>query len=313
MKYHKKSDFYTYILLSHLLRRLGTDLEWLQRMKDAVDYMEEHLEGKIDPVKIGQVAYSSSFHFQRMFHMLTGNTVADYIRKRRLTLAAQELTIKKTKVIDIALKYGYETPESFAKAFKRMHGVSPTMARLPGTSLKAFPRISFQLSVKGNQDMDYKIVEQEAFQVVGKVITVSTKYGDNLLRIPQFWTDSNRDGTCKKLCNEFQAQEILGVCMDMEYEKEQFAYMIAVKESRTYIGCDFTMRTIPASTWAVFTSVGPIPNTIQRVWEGIFQEWFPATGYEHACAPELEVYPPGNIDAVDYNCEVWIPIIKNSF
>jgi AraC family transcriptional regulator len=285
-------------------------LEWLQKMMDAVNYMEEHLEEPIDMVKIAKVACSSTFHFQRMFHMLTGSTVGEYIRKRRLTMAAQELTAKNAKVIEVALKYGYETPESFAKAFKRLHGLSPGAARSPGTNLKAFPRISFQLSLKGDQDMDYKIVAQDAFQVVGKTLIVSTKDGENLKRIPEFWTECNRDGTCEKLCTDFNVQELLGICMDMEQQKEQFTYMIAVKEGATYNGKEYTLRTIPASTWAIFPSVGPMPRAIQKVWQRIFQEWFPATGYEHAAAPELEVYPSGDLNAEDYRSEVWIPILK---
>lgn len=285
-------------------------MEWLQRMTEAVDYIEEHLEDPFDVARIAKVACSSSFHFQRMFHMLTGSTVVEYIRKRRLTLAARELAAKKAKVIDVAMKYGYETPESFTKAFKRMHGISPTAARLPGTSLKAFSRISFQFSLNGDRDMDYKIVEQEAFLVVGKALKVSNKDGENLKKIPRFWMECNQDGVSQKLCDDFQAQEILGICMDIEHEKEQFTYMIAVKGGETYTGKEYTVRKISASTWAVFTSVGSIPDAIQKVWEYIFQDWFPATGYEHADAPELEVYPPGYLSAADYQCEVWIPIIK---
>jgi AraC family transcriptional regulator len=285
-------------------------LEWLQRMTNAVDYIEEHLEEPIEVARIAEIAYSSSFHFQRMFHILTGNTVVEYIRKRRLTLAARELAEKKAKVIDIALKYGYETPEAFTKAFKRLHGVSPAEARRSGISLKAFPRISMEFALKGNQNLDYKIVEREAFRVVGKALRVSTKDVENFKRIPQFWKECNSDGTCEKLCRYFQATEILGVCMDMEYEKEQFVYMIAAKKSRTYTGSEFVEKTIPASNWAVFTSIGPLPNAIQRVWEVIFQEWFPATGYEHAVAPELEIYSDGDMNGEDYQCEVWIPIVK---
>ncbi len=291
----------------------GNALEWMQRMTDAVNYIEEHLEEPFDVVKIAQVACSSSFHFQRMFHMLTGSTVVEYIRKRRLTLAAQELAAEKTKVIDVALKYGYETPESFTKAFKRMHGISPTDARRPGTSLKAFPLISFQLTLKGDGAMDYKIIEGEAFQVVGKELEVCTKDGENFKKIPQFWMECNRDGTCEALCNIFKAREILGICMDMEHEKERFTYLVAVKRGETAkldSGKGFIVKEIPTATWAVFTAVGSIPGSIQKVWKGIFQDWFPATGYEHACAPELEVYPPGNTNAADYQCEVWIPIIK---
>lgn len=285
-------------------------MEWLNRMTDALDYIEEHIEETFDVSMVAKVACCSPFHFQRMFHMLTDNTVAEYIRKRKLTLAAQELAVTKAKVIDVALKYGYETPESFARAFRRVHGINPSTARESGASLKAFPRISFQLSLKGDKDMDYRIVEKEAFKVVGKMVKVSTKDGENYRRIPQFWKECNQDGTCEKLCTIFQAKEVLGLCMAMEHEKEQFTYMIAVETTEKYTGKEFTLREIPASTWAVFTSVGPMPGAIQKVWKRIFQEWFPATGYEHADAPEIELYPPGDGSSEDYQCEVWIPIIK---
>lgn len=285
-------------------------MEWLQRMTDAIDYMEKHIEEPLDIAEVSRIAYASSFHFQRMFHMLTGITVMDYLRKRRLTLAAQELAVRQVKVIDVALKYGYETPESFAKAFKQLHGISPTAARVSGQKLKAFPRISFQLSLRGDQQMDYKIVEKEAFQVIGKVLKVSTRDGENLKRIPAFWTECNREGVCERLCAVYKAQELLGICMDMEQEKEQFTYMIAVNGGEKYTGQEYTVREIPASTWVVFTSIGSMPNAIQKVWERIFQEWFPATGYEHADGPELEVYPPGDLNGPDYKCEIWIPIVK---
>lgn len=284
-------------------------MEWLQKMTDAIEYMEKHIEESLDIAEVSQVAYASSFHFQRMFHMLTGITVMDYLRKRRLTLAAHELAVRQVKVIDVAFKYGYETPESFAKAFKQLHGISPTAARIPGQKLKAFPRISFQMSLKGDQQMDYKIVAKEAFQVIGKVLKVSTKDGENLKKIPAFWTECCQDRTCEKLCMG-KAQEMLGICMDMEQDKEQFTYMIAVKRGEEYSGGEFAVREIPASTWAVFTSTGSMPGAIQKVFERIFQEWFPATGYEHADGPELEVYPPGDLNAPDYRCEVWIPVVK---
>ena len=142
-------------------------MEWLKRMADAVAYMEEHMEEPFDIADVARTACSSVFHFQRMFHMLTGATVAEYVRRRRLTLATQELAVAGAKVLEVALKYGYDTPESFAKAFRRVHGTNPSAAREPGANLKAYPRISFHLSLKGDKEMDYRIVEREAFQVVG--------------------------------------------------------------------------------------------------------------------------------------------------
>jgi AraC family transcriptional regulator len=286
-------------------------MEWLNKMMDAINYMEMNMEEQIDIWNVAKIACSSPFHFQRMFHMVTGFTVAEYIRNRKLTLAAQELAISSnTRVIDVALKYGYDSPESFAKAFRRAHGITPSAAREPGAKLKAFPCISFHLSLKGDKDMDYRIIEKDAFKVIGKAIRVSTKDGENLRRIPKFWDECYDDGTCKKLCAFDKNQRLFGICMDFEENLEQLTYMIAVEGESSSKENDLIVREIPAATWAIFTSVGPMPKAIQDVWARIFQEWFPATGFEHANAPELEVYPPGDGTKDDYKCEVWIPIVK---
>lgn len=268
------------------------------------------MQEPLDMQHIAKAAYSSPFHFQRSFHMLTGFTVAEYIRKRRLTLAAQELATSTAKVIDIAVKYGYDSPEAFSKAFRKVHGIAPSAAREPGVQLKAFPRISFHLSLRGDKDMDYRIVERDGFEVVGKCIPVSMKDGENFGTIPQFWRECYKDGTIDKLHAIAPNKDLLGVCMGVDHDNETFTYAIAV-ENRTAPEVEqFETRNIPPATWAVFTSVGPLPGAIQKVWTKIFQEWFPATGYEHAGGPELEVLPAGDDFADDYRCEVWIPIVK---
>ncbi|MFZ5988798.1 MAG: AraC family transcriptional regulator [Bacillota bacterium] len=284
-------------------------MEWFERMKNALDYLEEHLEGSLDMEEAAKVTYSSPFHFQKMFHMLTGVTVAEYVRKRKLTLAAQELAASDIRVLDVSLKYGYDSPESFSKAFRRVHGISPSAAREPGVSLKAYPRLSFHISLKGDKDMNYKIVEKKAFKVFGKGISVTTKDGENFKRIPQFWCDCHADGFCERLCS-MKGGELLGICMN-DYKDEKFSYLIAREKTEDILlPEDMNEWVIPAATWAVFESIGPMPTAIQKVWERIYSEWFPATGYEQAEAPQLEVYPEGNADAEDYKCEVWIPVIK---
>jgi AraC family transcriptional regulator len=164
--------------------------------------------------------------------------------------------------------------------------------------------------LKGDKDMDYRIVEKAAFQVVGKAKKISTKDGINFKQIPEFWQDSMKNKTEDRLVPYNKTNTILGICLDMEMEKEQFVYMIAVESDRVSESTEFITRTIPASTWAVFTSAGPMPTAIQKVIKRIWEEWFPATGYEHAGTAELEVYLPGDLNAEDYHCEVWIPIIK---
>lgn len=286
-------------------------LEWLDRMKDAIDYIESKLSDDIDIEEVAKRACSSRFHFQRMFHMLTGVTVAEYIRRRRLTMAAQELAMSATKVFDVSLKYRYESPESFAKAFRKAHGLSPSEARAQGVQLKAYPRISFQLSLKGDKEMDYKIVHRNAFPVIGKSIRVSLKEGDAMRRMPAFWSECQADGTIERLTSLCPGKNLLGIKMKFDDDDEQFTYIIAVEGAAEELESGWITSEIPAATWAMFPSVGPLPKSIQDVWMRIFQEWFPATGYQHAEAPEMEVYPLGDTMADDYRCEVWIPVNKD--
>ena len=285
-------------------------MEWLIRMKNALDYMESKMTGPLRIEEIAAVAYVSPFHFQRMFSMLTGVTVADYIRKRRLTLAAQELAVSKIRVLDVALKYGYDSPESFAKAFRKAHGLTPSAAREPGVQLKAFPRLSFHLSLKGDQEMDYKIVDKPAFRVIGKSMEVTTRDGENFRRIPLFWNECNADGTSDELIGLGPAEDWLGICMCMDMQKEMLTYWIAVEAAPETDAQGYETAGVPAASWAVFKSVGAMPHAIQNVWQRIFQEFFPGTGYEHTGGPEFELYPPGDPSAEDYVCEVWIPVIK---
>ncbi|MFD2044260.1 GyrI-like domain-containing protein [Ornithinibacillus salinisoli] len=285
-------------------------LSGLQRLIDSIDYIERNLEYEIEIDQVAAVAHMSKFHFQRMFHILTGVTVAEYVRKRRLTIAAQELIQSNSKVIDVALKYGYETPESFSKAFRRVHGLSPSTVKNKGQSLKAFPKLSFQIQIKGDVEMDYRIVERKAFRIMGKGIQVTTRDGENLRRIPEFWQETNTSQFGEELEKASGPMGVLGVCMEFDSQQDLFTYFIAV-EKNDEAPADWEEKVIPASTWAVFEAVGPLPGSIQKVWERIFSEWFPSTGYEHANAPEMEVYPiEGKVDDDDHRCEVWIPIMK---
>ncbi|HWI63754.1 MAG TPA: AraC family transcriptional regulator [Symbiobacteriaceae bacterium] len=285
-------------------------MDWLARLNAALDLMEKRLEGSLDIQEIAQAAYVSPFHFQRMFHMLTGMTVAEYVRKRKLTVAAQELTSPGSRVVDVALRFGYDSPESFAKAFRRVHGVAPSEARNPGVRLKAFPRISFHLSLKGEKDMDYRIVEMEAFSVAGKLMRLSCRENEHARLIPQFWAASHQDGTVARLSALSSDERLYGIVLDMQPDQETITYMIAAKTAGVARVEGLEVREIPAATWAMFTAVGPVPQAMQCTFQRVFQEWFPATGYEIAPGPELEVYPPGDLTAEDYKCEAWIPIIR---
>lgn len=290
-------------------------MEWLERMNKALQYMEDNISSEISIEEAARIACCSSYHFQRMFSFITGVTLAEYIRHRRLTMAALELQSGSEKIIDLALKYGYESPDAFTRAFQKLHGVTPSAAREPGVKLKAYPRISFQISVKGDKDMDYRIVDKPAFKVIGKGIRVSVKDGENIRRIPEFWWECYQSGFSTELekmadKDAVTGESKLGVCIEQGPEPDEFTYFIGIENTKGAIPDGFTEKDIPAATWVIFESVGSMPDAIQNLNKRIYSEWFPTTGYERAGEFDMEVYPPGDADDENYRCEVWIPIVK---
>ncbi len=301
-------------------------MEWSERMNAAVDYIEENLAGEIDFNEAANRALCSTYHFQRMFFAINGLTPAEYARRRRLTLAARELMSTDQKVIDIATKYGYDSPNAFTRAFRNLHGVTPQAAREPGVTLTAFPRISFKIVLQGGSDVDYKIIEKPAFEVIGKLKRVSTtdSVNNKLIISPDVWNENwfdiweefSRTGYGEELEKITQGKpgpvtgaKYLGVCV-VDEKIEEYTYTIGVENPGIEVLAEFEVIRIPASTWAAFEAVGPFPETINKLEDKIFIEWFPSTGYEHAGTPELEVYLPGDRESKDYRCQYWMPVVK---
>lgn len=276
--------------------------------------MEEHLEEYEDIRMIAAAANSSHFHFQRMFALISGITVAEYIRRRRLTLAAGDIQ-KGHEILETALKYGYESQASFTRAFSRMHGLTPAKAREPGARLKAYPPLTFNISITGAHSMDYEIREFGSFEITGFVRPFTTVDGSNLREIPRFFEEMDKSGSIEEM-NKLTGPEgklkgsLLGVCMDFDEKTERFNFMIGVEPVGRKSHEKLESRTIPPLTWAVFPGRGKMPDSIQAVWKRIFSEWFPSMEYEHAEGPELEVYLPEPCDDGEASFEVWIPIVK---
>lgn len=285
-------------------------MDWITSLNNAITYVENHLTDEIDLDKVSQVAYSSTYHFQTMFRMLTDMTITEYIRKRRLTLAVSDLAQDKKKVIDIAFKYGYETPESFTKAFKRYHGVSPSVAKKGGQTFQALLPLHIQVTLKGALPMDYRIEKKEAMSFKGIKRKVSSVDGENFKMIPKFWTEFFNLETADMFDKHVGPLGYIGACYNNNEATETFDYMIGVESCDAILGESVDVLEIPEAMWAVFTSIGKIPESIQDVWQRIYQEFFPGTHYEHAMLPELEVYLLGDTSKDDYKCEVWIPIIE---
>lgn len=287
-------------------------MDWPQKMSAAVDYLESNLDREIDIARAAEIACCSPFYFQRLFLVISGMTLAEYIRRRRLTLAATELVSGESRVIDIAMKYGYDSPDAFTRAFRNMHGITPQAARIPGKRLEACPRISFQIIMKGGLDMDYRIERKPGFSFAGRTRQFTSVNGENFQKIPAWWQEFNASAECNQvrdLCGNKPGRvtrgEMLGICFG-DADAVEFSYGIGVELLEGKAIGKFEKIDIPPATWAVFDCT---LDNLQDITKRIFSEWFPSTGYEHDDAPELEVYLPEKPGEV-MPCELWFPVKK---
>lgn len=288
-------------------------MDWICGIQRAIDYVEAHLTDDIDYEAAAREAASSVFHFQRMFSMLVGYTLGDYIRMRRLSLAADELHRTDGKIIDIALRYGYDTPESFSRAFARFHGITPTEARRGG-KIKSFSRLSVKLILDGGNLMDYRIEKRDALKVVCKKKQVNKPQGDTATAdISAFWNACSTDGTMEKLCKYASFDNlhgILGICFSGEMADSGFPYGIGAEWNGTPItDAGFDLVEIPAYTYAVFQCRGKMPDAFRDTYKKICTEFFPQSNtYEYGSGIELEVYPSADVQNPNYTCEIWIAV-----
>lgn len=286
-------------------------MNYIQGLQNAIDYIEEHLTDDLDIEEIAAQSGLSAFYFQRIFNILCDYSLGEYIRNRRLTLAGNELSGTDEKVIDIALKYGYDSPESFSRAFSRFHGITPSQAKKNSSTLKSFSRLSVEIHLKGGNIMDYKIVKKDAFKVLEKISTQSIDDEQNKNTIPDFWTQSHQDGTVYKLLElTTDRTNIFGICYgNMPNNKKTFEYSIAaVCGDNTEVPDGFSVKEIPARTWAVFECIGPMPDAVQNTWHKICSEFFPTANYEPTYEMDIEAYPAGVMTSPDYRTEIWVTV-----
>lgn len=294
-------------------------MDWLARMNAAVGYIERNLTEDIDYVQIGREACCSAFDFQRMFSFIADMPLSEYIRRRRLTLAAFELQNSRIRVTDLAMKYGYDSPVSFARAFQAFHGTTPSSARNAGTVLKVWPRISFHISIKGDAEMNYRIEEKEAFDVFGMEKVFSLQDDRHFREIPAFWKEQHENGGFNKLClaNGIDRYEpglspVNSICSYRDTGGNTFPYMLFAIKSPQSCTEGYTELTVPASTWAIFTTewhtqeqtASAVQNMIRRV----YTDWLPTAGYDKLDGYELEMYY-GDENRKS-RCETWIRIVK---
>ena len=280
-------------------------MEWVHRLNQSINYIEEHLTGEIDYEQLGRIACCSTYHYQRMFTYMAGITLAEYIRRRKMSLAAVDLQGGCERIIDIAEKYGYRSPTAFNRAFQSFHGIAPSSVKDGGVAVKSFSPIVFNISVKGATEMNYRIETKESFRIIGISVPLDREIEHNFMVVPKMWQEASTDGTIQKLAGMMNAPPMgllgVSVCND----EEEWKYFIAVSSTKT--SDELEEYTVPASIWAIFSGTGT-NRSIQELEQRIITEWLPTSGYEYANAPDIEVYL--NPDPQNTQYEVWIPVVK---
>lgn len=236
---------------------------------------------------------------------MAGVSLSQYIRRRKMSLAAVDLQSERMKIIDVAGKYGYNSPTAFNRAFQSVHKIAPSAVKNGGVSVKSFPPISFRITVKGVEEMNYRIETKEAFRIAGVCVPLNKDIEKNFSVIPSKWQEVSSDGTLQKLV-QMMDQPPMGVLgVSLCNDTQSWKYYIAVATSQEKSG--FEEYVVPAATWAVFPGEGT-NQSIQELERRIVTEWLPTSGYEYANAPDVEVYLNPDPDNAKY--EVWIPVVK---
>ncbi|BCN31896.1 AraC family transcriptional regulator [Anaeromicropila herbilytica] len=281
-------------------------MEWIVRLNNAVNYIEENIKETIDLEEVSKIACCSTYHFQRMFSYMADVPLSEYIRRRRMSLAAVDLQSGNEKVIDIALKYGYDSPTAFNRAFKNVHGITPSQAKEEGTILKAFPPISFKITIKGDSEMNYRIEKKESFRIVGVSEPLETEIEKNFEIVPKMWSTASMNGTIPRLTTMMDGMPMGMLGVSSCNESDNWRYYIAVASNQP-IENNLEEYIVPSSLWAIFSGEGT-SQSMQELERRIVTEWLPTSGYEYGNAPDIEVYI--NPDPENAKYEVWIPVSK---
>lgn len=278
-------------------------MNWIDGMKAAISYIEDNLDDEIEYEKAASLMGYSVYHFQRLFMLIAGVSLSEYIRNRRLTKAAVDLQ-NDQKVIDVALKYGYSSPTSFNRAFQVVHGISPSEAKKVGVNIKAFPPISFEFAVKGGDMLDYRVEEKEAFRIVGPKLVTTTENGESYQRIPALWGEFQQSGKIMEILALMNQQPygVLGISdYNPDLSTSSFDYYIGASSDKECPEGMAELR-IPAGSWAIFACGSP--QEVAPLQQRVVTEWLPSFGYEFAKLPDVEVYNADN------SVEIWLPITK---
>ena len=276
----------------------------MHQFNQTMDYLEQQLTGEVDMKRFQQLSGYSYPLFSRIFSIMADMTLAEYLSNRRLSEAVTDLRGSTEKVIDIALKYGYESADAFSAAFKKFHGATPSEVR-NGKPYRVFPRLQLSLKITGGKNMDIKIQKKPAFTVAGVLLEAI----DNS-QCPSAWEQLYATHSFESLEGLGSGQSF-GVCSDVK-EGEIIDYMAAydVTDKVRAEELGLSIKDISEAEYAIVPVNGAIPTSIQHAWKYVLEIFFPETGYRHSGAPDFEVYFEGDMSSPDYQMELWIPVIK---
>ncbi|GHF46060.1 AraC family transcriptional regulator [Streptomyces mashuensis] len=291
----------------------------LDRLNQALDHIE-HCIGQpepreVDVAELARVAATSEYHFRRLFSALAGMPLSEYVRRRRLTLAGAEVLDGRRTLLEVAVRYGYGSGEAFARAFRAVHGVGPGEARRGGATLRSQPRMSFRLVVEGSSDMRYRIVEKDAFRVVGPSTRVPLVHSGVNQAIAEFVRGIGRE-TLDRLAglSDQEPQGIVSASVNLDPSRAEGTELDyhhgVVTGADAPEGAD--VLDVPAGTWAVFTSTGPFPHALQLLWRDVFTQWFPSNPYATRPGPEILRVCHVTPDGKEAEAELWIPVERTS-
>ncbi len=292
----------------------------IQLIQRAICYMEAHIYENINYADVAKSIRMSGYNFHRTFSFVTGMTANEYIRKRRLTLAARELQTTNISVIDAAYKYGYESPESFSKAFSRFHGSTPKQAKQKGARLHLFNPLVVKITLEGGSIMDYRMEheEQQQFLTLVRVFSNEGSSDDNGRSIPDFWTECSEKNLIEpmKLLRAEGKRDLYGLCSPVKDSETHFNYGIGIlvdentdiSELEKFINNGYSIWKTEPADYAVFQCFGPDGDCLGETWSKFFKEFSPQTGYIQTDDTDYEIYYENGERGLF--CELWVPVKK---
>ncbi|MFD5643534.1 GyrI-like domain-containing protein [Streptomyces anulatus] len=287
----------------------------LERLNDALEHIEAHLGERIEAAELARIAMTSEYHFRRMFSALAGLPLSEYIRRRRMTVAGAEvLGAPDRTLLDVAVRYGYDTGEGFARAFRAVHGIGPGEARRSGAVLRSQQRLTFRLVVEGSTAMRYKLVEKDAFRVVGRKARVPLIHEGPNPAIAEFIRGIGREELDRiAALSDQEPAGIVGVSDQLDPSRAEGTeldyYHGVVSGAEPPEGLD--ALDVPAGTWAVFENEGEFPQALQYLWRDVFTQWFPSNPYASRPGPEI-LRVRLSEEGKRAEAELWIPVERTA-